>query len=882
MPSRINTDYWGAENTWQWLDNNDRLKVIKISQYCASNPFGYNQEALLNKGKYEDSVCVWGAPADCSIVSNTTVSIWGDGGILAYEVKEPRPRNVVPLSIQASPVSATAIGYYLANVSYINSGMYNHRCSGDVTMQSITGQYNIGNATAHYNFFFNTKRSGATLDTQLGAQATYWDYRGVVYRPNITLRPKKNINMSTSGLFVCNNIDNGFGQNWSDLKTAYSLEDEDIMVCGVSVTAHVGLKLNNADQNRGTLNSWNPLFYASGAMQPSTRAKDLFYTTDTADYGFLSCEYNNTIGFGATAVASNQSRGGSSYSALPSPTAFWNNSTQFQDSKNCDEMFRISRKKQVFDDVAYHWSVGVQYSMTGDATNKAIFKDIFDEGFSSVGVNFSYFTMIPYIVIDDAKGNGYKQALINAIAHEVSFYGFPFCMLSANIDTEVWDANSENILIPRFDEHMITTGDYCTLKKAYAEYLPQSVWHNIFGEQSIYDYDPEYNYPEPGPGDVGDLDNQQLHSLRYNGSNNYYLLTEAELSQFIGFINGLYAGESDPDKQRAIDFMGSNPTDYIVGIYGTGIELTGGATTSIKLGAVDTADAGIFGRAVPTNLTYVNFGNYDIPALNNFLDFKPYTTIEVYVPLCGTVEVDPADYVGHNLKVDGLIDYQTGELTARIIRDGKTVTNTLSGSMWVQLPVTAAKMGDYQNNQHQLRMQMLSSVLSFGQSSANALNSDAQNAASAIAGSVAGGSPSGSMGSIGKAQFTIPQNAANTALSLYNTHYQITHTQPARAVASSASSGNALEMYHHAMVFIKRPVFLDGYNAEEYAHTIGHACCISDKLSSFEGYTVAAAADLDNVHTKSVISPLQATAQEKQLLKQALQAGIYINTISPE
>lgn len=560
------------------------------------------------------------------------------------------------------------------------------------------------------------------------------------------------------------------------------------------------------------------------------------------------------------------------------PTLKTTKSTDYGCSADTTCICSVSPKKQVFDDVSYHWEMHAYYYTTGPVGSGTRYerREGFDLDINSG--NSYYMVTVLTLEIDSSIYDNYYDSAAAAVMHEMAFLGIPFILNNTDYGEAL---NSSKVYIPVFDyEHMMTTGEY--KRGDQASDLPNFTWGDIF-DTSVPAYDPSYIPPEPEPdqGDTGDLNNQQLHNLRYDGSNNYYLLTESELSQFIGFINGLYTGESDPEKKRSIDFMGSNPTDYIVGIYGCGIELTGGATTAIKLGAVDTSEAGIYGRAVPTNLTYVNFGDYDIPAYGNFLDFKPYTTIEVYVPLCGTIEVDPGEYIGHNLKVDGLIDYQTGELTARIVRDGKTVTNTLTGSMWVQLPVTAAKMGDYQNNQHQLRMQMLSSVLSFGQSSANAINSDVQSAAGAIAGSAAGGSPT-ALATPGKAQFTIPQNAASTALSLYNTHYQITHTQPARATASSASAGNALEMYHHAMIFIKRPTFLDGYDPDTYAHTIGHACCISAQLSSFSGYTVFSAADLDNIHTKRALDPLQATAQEKQLLKQALQSGIYINTISPE
>lgn len=886
MATRINTTFWGAESTWRSTNNYNNWLKVPMTLYA---DVVYNHQSdLLNKD-YDKSTSLWGIPYDASVAMNTTVSWYWNSG-MNIEYKEPHSRVNVPVTVFAATNSATPVGDGYNRNAYPASGITNRRTAPNVSLANSSGTRNFDNGPSiSYSHVFSTTVGGdisSPVTYSPPHQCVYYDYRQHIGFPLLSVIPKNVINSSKA--IYESTADDILNNRWNAIKTENSItNDEDILICGAGFMITHGIKDNASQSDRTTSGSGTPIYMPMCDTEPSTRAKPIFYSANEPPFKSLISVIYNIIGIGSSYSYTTHNLPYVGETGLPTATTFFHNRQTVYYSthdvmRDCDQIFRISRKKQKFSDVEYHWDIMLNYGGNPSGGSLHLLEESDLSGLSTA--NTAYISMIPVLIIDDKKGSTYKQSILNAIIHEFAFYGFPLAKTESLANTSIWNDSCTDIYIPLFDEHYMTTGEYVTLKQAYESGLPQANWRDIFSDPVlINNYDPDYQ-PEPGPGpeDEGDLDNQQLHSIRYNGSNNYYLLTESELTQFIGFINGLYTGESDPDKKRAIDFMGSNPTDYIVGIYGTGIEITGGATTSIKLGAVDTEDAGIFGRAVPTNLTYVNFGNYDIPALNNFLDFKPYTSIEVYVPLCGTVEVDPADYVGHNLKVDGLIDYQTGDLTARIVRDDKTVTNTLSGSMWVQLPVTAAKMGDYQNNQHQLRMQMLSSLLSFGQSSANALNSDAQNAAGAIAGSVAGGSPSGSMGSIGKAQFTIPQNAANTALSLYNTHYQITHTQPARAVASSASSGNALEMYHHAMVFIKRPVFLDGYNAEEYAHTIGHACCISDKLSNFEGYTVAAAADLDNVHTKRELSPLQATAQEKQLLKQALQAGIYINAISPE
>ena len=851
MATKVNRDYWsGTIYNMSGFPNADDIGYLDGSLYELIDNDKWN---IANNDEFDLSVCPWGMP-QCSLSSLATPVFAKDEGnkvILSFQESNRRnmplffnrvsgrvntdsyntttSRNDNKQRVVGDTAKATGSGY-LRYTTTIDTQNVTPTCIGNGTKPIVSLNYSAVRAwlgsiwyfdTLKYDNFSNVGFTTADYTDFLNLKntdATKWRYK--VVRSGFAISSKLNSNTRINA-HIC-----GKTNIPEYLQTQYYNE-------GTTEYIDLSREVRIIGQNVGTYPGYGNYGYT-------------YLTGDTSPYG-------NTV-----------------------PTLKTTKSIEYGCSANSTCICNASAKRQKFDDVSYHWEQHLYYYTTGTSGSGVRLE--LKNGEPLPFNTSKYVNPILTLEIDATIYDNYYDSAVAALMHEAAFLGLPFCKSFDDINNDFGD---NDCYLPVFDyEHMITTGEYKSGEESLE--LPNAAWGDIF-DTSVPSYDPNYTPPEPEPdqGDTGDLNNQQLHNLRYRGSNNYYLLTENTLSQFIGFINGLYTGESDPDKKRSIDFMGSNPTDYIIGIYGCGIELFGGATTSIKLGAVDTADAGIYGQAVPTNLTYVNFGDYDIPAYGNFLDFKPYTTIEVYVPLCGTIEVDPGEYIGHNLKVDGLIDYQTGELTARIVRDGKTITNTLTGSMWVQLPVTAAKMGDYQNNQHQLRMQMLSSVLSFGQSSANAINSDVQSAAGAIAGSAAGGSPT-ALATPGKAQFTIPQNAASTALSLYNTHYQITHTQPARATASSASAGNALEMYHHAMIFIKRPTFLDGYDPETYAHTIGHACCISAKLSSFSGYTVCSAADLDNIHTKRALDPLQATAQEKQLLKQALQAGIYINTISPE
>lgn len=852
MGTKINTDYYGAENTW----NNYTGYHASNVKYTANNKSVWNlkKDGVYNGGSLDLSASPWGI-GESSISSNFIGLNYRTQDDRIKIMKNFNTRKNTPLLLFTDGTfenssdwqgGETSPNDYLSQYTIKSRLNPNINC-GDTSPETIS-TLTVDNNTLYQRMFAYPANT-----------ITAWDYQKSRVRLNTVWWRNK-----TTGAVSHDNLIEFI------VNSSYRTATEDIEILGV--TMYLGWQYGtpgSAPTGNESDSQWAPTIDGVEVSTPEIY-KQIYYGENINRYTpfykkLLSIGYWRLSNRWSTSSIDSGNLRSYTYYDEPKATPYFDTDSLL--------IGNVSEKHQVFNDVSYHWEIRFAWNSSNNTGSGALNLEDGD-----IAPNTGYFLPYCALVIDSHSYSDIYRAAFYALVHEACFLGLP---VVANTYDYPYAIGANNwVFLPKFDEHLVTTGDF-TKGTATQTEINYS-WGNIF-DDGMPEYDPDYQPPEPEPeeGDTGDLDNQQLHSLRYNGSNNYYLLTESELSQFIGFINGLYTGESDPEKKRSIDFMGSNPTDYIVGIYGCGIELTGGASTSIKLGAVDTADAGIYGRAVPTNLTYVNFGNYNIPAYGNFLDFKPYTTIEVYVPLCGTIEVDPAEYVGHNLRVDGLIDYQTGELTARIVRDGKTVTNTLSGSMWVQLPVTAAKMGDYQNNQHQLRMQMLSSVLSFGQSSANAINSDVQSAAGAIAGSAAGGSPT-ALATPGKAQFTIPQNAASTALSLYNTHYQITHTQPARATASSASSGNALEMYHHAMIFIKRPTFLQGYNQAEYAHTIGHACCINGKISDFAGYTVISAADLDDVHTKRALSPLQASAQEKQLLKQAMQAGFYINTISPE
>ena len=156
------------------------------------------------------------------------------------------------------------------------------------------------------------------------------------------------------------------------------------------------------------------------------------------------------------------------------------------------------------------------------------------------GTGTTYWAPYPYI--DVVAGNATKVK--EYILKQIAFLGLPFVYDPDNASRGI--IGETGVFLPVFDENGITTGEY--KEGIDALRLTNSQWE----DPRTANYNPNSGVPLPDK-DSGDLNNYQLHNLRYEGSNHYYLLTQSELTQFISFINGLYVGESDPSKKRDID-----------------------------------------------------------------------------------------------------------------------------------------------------------------------------------------------------------------------------------------------------------------------------------------------------------------------------------------
>ncbi len=476
-----------------------------------------------------------------------------------------------------------------------------------------------------------------------------------------------------------------------------------------------------------------------------------------------------------------------------------------------------------------------------------------------------------YKIKDYEPGTSKAAAWAKIIAHEIAFLGLPFQIkISGDSGTPAATASiaDDDVFLPIFDiNHMVTTGRYTTdiaVKQAQINYT----WGNIF-EDTVPDWDSTYNPPKPSGGDQGEDDFGTLNNR--GGFNKFptpltcYMLSYEKFMDVVTALNNLYITDPDGNMKWELDFKGSNPSDYIVGAYASVCNIPYTSDTyPIKIGPVDLST--IQPTLTTYKISFVDSGYFDCgsvditPYYDDFRDYSPYTSIELYLPLCGTVDIDTAYFMGHSLSITYYYDYTTMSCSACIYRDGITLYKVVNGSLGAQIPLTSLRMGEYQSAIHALEnaekqneMRMASALVSMGIS-----------AAGIIAAPATGGTTLGLT--------ALGLNGVKTGMETLNAHddiqYQYEHKQPAIAQTGASDSQNAFcvgSMYPY--LFIKRPKMIPGYNSDVYAHTIGYACNINARLGDMSGYTVATNIDTSGIH---------ATADEINAIKQAFSKGVYL------
>lgn len=228
----------------------------------------------------------------------------------------------------------------------------------------------------------------------------------------------------------------------------------------------------------------------------------------------------------------------------------------------------------------------------------------------------------------------------------------------------------------------------------------------------------------------------------------------------------------------------------------------------------------------------VNFGSIKLEKkFGSFLDYSPYTHVQVYLPYIGYREIDVDDAMGKNIGVKYNVDIVTGAILAQVLIDD-SVHYQFSGSAIMQFPLTASN----HNN-------LISSIVGLVTSGATT-----------IAGLAVGG-PAGGVGAamaVGGAM-SLAQSAVHTVAS----------SKPEIQHGGSFAMTNGFLSVKTPYLVTNRPVVDIPVDFAKYTGRMSNK---TKFVSECSGYTEFASVD---------VNMLTALEDEKAEIEQILKGGFY-------
>lgn len=263
-----------------------------------------------------------------------------------------------------------------------------------------------------------------------------------------------------------------------------------------------------------------------------------------------------------------------------------------------------------------------------------------------------------------------------------------------------------------------------------------------------------------------------------------------------------------------------------------------GISKTITLGGVEMTDeiAGTAsGITVDSTFTYISCcdtfvqGKYGSSSSPHFLDFSPYTQVELILPLAGSV-ILPDNAMYKSLKVMYVYDIVNGSAIC-VVKSNGTVIATIPCTISQDIPFSATNVGAKTSA-------MVSNLTNVAQNVATlGVSMGTGNVVGAISSGI------GTVGSIAQAVMANNQNY----------------------IEKFGRTGDMSDFGLVKKAYIKytRPVDII---PENFGRTNGYLCNVTKKLSDCKGFTMC-----ENVNIN-----VSATGTEKQMIKQLLETGIYI------
>ncbi len=326
-------------------------------------------------------------------------------------------------------------------------------------------------------------------------------------------------------------------------------------------------------------------------------------------------------------------------------------------------------------------------------------------------------------------------------------------------------------------------------------------------------------------------------------------------------------------------FLTSNPIDCIVSLQRYPMEIPAVGDTTIVLGKYDTSL-----HAKPMEKTaffYLFYGNTIQPKFgDSFLDYQPFTKMELYVPFCGTIQINPADILNRKLNVQLVVDFTTGTATGFVMSDN-LVIETVNGNVAIDIPVTGIQQTTVASNLYNAIAQRSNAYKQEDITGWNRVSFGG--ALEMFWGDAMGASDTFGI----KGKKTLQREIAAT--NREKADYDLTHqSAPVHIIGSASPAGGwAIDLNCRLLIYYPTgDVILDGnppkwnnLQLARYGRTTGFACCIEKAIGEMgSGLVVGTAPRLDLMTTNTLHNP--ATIEELDMIRAAIEEGIILPTIT--
>lgn len=177
-----------------------------------------------------------------------------------------------------------------------------------------------------------------------------------------------------------------------------------------------------------------------------------------------------------------------------------------------------------------------------------------------------------------------------------------------------------------------------------------------------------------------------VHSVDL-GLYNVYALSAAQVKEL---ANYLFSGVTELG-ENLVKLIWGSKRDVIISLYEFPLMITNQGTDTIRF-IFDTDLAGLFhGKQLTSEYIPIDFGTIQVDRYSGtFYDFEPYTTLTLYIPYIGYIDLKPTEVVGSTLSIRGYVHLTTGELNVNVRSSRTGILGSYSGTIGRMLPIADA------------------------------------------------------------------------------------------------------------------------------------------------------------------------------------------------